>query len=163
MRASCLCKSKSLRYYRLEGILCAPTGVREDRRCGIVDRQTQVNTLVVVHPNNCSISGRAPWDFWISGEIIGHIGGGKTERTGCEDVAVIQSLYRKDEVKDFEAEYGQVVVDECRRVLRVRFRTGYAAGDSARRCRFRKSQQKRASDLDSKYVWLPKLEATGGG
>ena len=44
---------------------------------------------------------------------IGHIGGGKMDRTGCVDVAVIQSLYRKDGVKDFVAEYGQVIVDEC--------------------------------------------------
>lgn len=29
------------------------------------------------------------------------------------DVAVIQSLYREREVKDFVAEYGHVVVDEC--------------------------------------------------
>src|ERR1017187_3389092 len=29
--------------------------------------------------------------------------------------------------------------------------------DSARRCRFRNSQQKRASDLDPTYVWIPKL------
>ena len=35
------------------------------------------------------------------------------DRTGCVDVAVIQSLYRKDEVKDFVADYGQVIVDEC--------------------------------------------------
>ena len=33
--------------------------------------------------------------------------------------------------------------------------------DSARRCRFRNSQQKRASDLDSTYVWLPKLDVAG--
>ena len=39
---------------------------------------------------------------------IGHIGGGKMDRTGCVDVAVFQSLYRKDEVKDFVAD------DECR-------------------------------------------------
>lgn len=41
---------------------------------------------------------------------IGHIGGGKMGRTGCVDVAVIQSLYRKEIVKDFVAEYGQVIV-----------------------------------------------------
>jgi hypothetical protein len=44
---------------------------------------------------------------------IGHIGGGKTDRTGHIDVAVIQSLHREDEVKDFVAEYGHVIVDEC--------------------------------------------------
>ena len=47
---------------------------------------------------------------------IGHIGGGKMDRTGCVDVAVIQSLYRKDEVKDFVAEYGHVIVDECHHI-----------------------------------------------
>lgn len=29
-------------------------------------------------------------------KAIGHIGGGKMHRTGCVDVAVIQSLYRQD-------------------------------------------------------------------
>src|ERR1039457_6143095 len=33
--------------------------------------------------------------------------------------------------------------------------------DSARRCRFRNSQQKRASDLDPTYVWIPKLDVVG--
>jgi len=30
-----------------------------------------------------------------------------------------QSLYRKDAVKDFVAEYGQVIVDECHHISRV--------------------------------------------
>ena len=44
---------------------------------------------------------------------IGQIGGGRTKRTGNIDVAVIQSLHRDHEVKDFVAEYGHVIVDEC--------------------------------------------------
>jgi superfamily II DNA or RNA helicase len=44
---------------------------------------------------------------------IGQIGGGKTRRTGNIDVAVIQSLHRDQEVKDFVAKYGHVIVDEC--------------------------------------------------
>lgn len=44
---------------------------------------------------------------------IGQIGGGKTKRTGNIDVAVIPSLHRDQEVKDFVAEYGHVIVDEC--------------------------------------------------
>lgn len=46
-------------------------------------------------------------------EQIGQIGGGKTKRTGRVDVAVIQSLYQEQAVKDFVAEYGHIVVDEC--------------------------------------------------
>jgi superfamily II DNA or RNA helicase len=46
---------------------------------------------------------------------------GKTERTGCVDVAIIQSLYRQDEVKDFVAEYGQMIVDECHHISAFTF------------------------------------------
>ena len=52
---------------------------------------------------------------------IGHVGGGKADRTGCVDVAVIQSLYRENEVKDFVAEYGQVIVDECHHISAFTF------------------------------------------
>jgi superfamily II DNA or RNA helicase len=41
------------------------------------------------------------------------IGGGRNKPTGLLDVAVIQSLVRKDVVNDCVAEYGQVIVDEC--------------------------------------------------
>jgi superfamily II DNA or RNA helicase len=37
------------------------------------------------------------------------------------DVAVIQSLYRQDEVKDFVTEYGQVIVDECHHISAFTF------------------------------------------
>jgi hypothetical protein len=39
--------------------------------------------------------------------------------------------------------------------------TKWQNADSARRCRFRKSQQKRASDLDSINGWIPKLDVAG--
>lgn len=44
---------------------------------------------------------------------VGRIGGGRNKPTGLLDVAVIQSLIRKDVVNDCIAEYGQVIVDEC--------------------------------------------------
>ena len=52
---------------------------------------------------------------------IGQIGGGKTSRTERVDVALIQSLIRKGEVKDLVAEYGQVIVDECHHVSAFTF------------------------------------------
>jgi superfamily II DNA or RNA helicase len=44
---------------------------------------------------------------------IGQVGGGKSERNGLVDLAIIQSTHDKAGVKDFVAEYGQVIVDEC--------------------------------------------------
>jgi len=52
---------------------------------------------------------------------VGQIGGGKMDRTGRVDIAVIQSLHRKEEVKDFVAEYGQVIVDECHHISAFTF------------------------------------------
>ena len=69
----------------------------------------KVNTLVVVHRKQLLDQWRERLGMFLGllAKSIGHIGGGKTERTGCVDVAVIQSLYRKEKVKDFVAEYGQ--------------------------------------------------------
>jgi superfamily II DNA or RNA helicase len=54
-------------------------------------------------------------------KAIGQIGGGKMDRTGRVDIAVIQSLHRNEEVKDFVAEYGQVIVDECHHISAFTF------------------------------------------
>jgi superfamily II DNA or RNA helicase len=43
------------------------------------------------------------------------------ERTGSVDIAVIQSLHRKEGVKDFVAEYGHVIVDECHHISAFTF------------------------------------------
>jgi hypothetical protein len=49
------------------------------------------------------------------------IGGGKRKLNGRLDVAMIQSLVRKDKVEDLVAEYGQVIVDECHHLPAVSF------------------------------------------
>jgi superfamily II DNA or RNA helicase len=54
-------------------------------------------------------------------QAIGLIGGGKNKRTGIIDIAVIQSLNYKGNVKPFVSEYGQVIVDECHHVSAYSF------------------------------------------
>ncbi len=44
---------------------------------------------------------------------IGQLGGGKRKLTGSLDVAMIQSLVRRDEVHEVVGQYGHVLVDEC--------------------------------------------------
>lgn len=101
-----------------DGILCAPTAFGKTAVAAWLIATRKVNTLVAVHRQQLL-------DQWIErlgmflnlpAKSIGHIGGGKAERTGFLDVAVIQSLYRDGEVKDFVAEYGQVIVDECHHI-----------------------------------------------
>ena len=98
-----------------EGILCAPTAFGKTAVAAWLIAKRKVNTLVVVHRQQLLDQWQERLGMFLDlpPKAIGHVGGGKSERTGCVDVAVIQSLYRQEEVKDFVAEYGQVIVDEC--------------------------------------------------
>jgi superfamily II DNA or RNA helicase len=106
-----------------EGILCAPTAFGKTAVAAWLIAKRKVNTLVVVHRQQLldQWQERLAMFLDLPAKSIGHIGGGKMDRTGCVDVAVIQSLYRKDEVKDFVAEYGQVIVDECHHISAFTF------------------------------------------
>jgi superfamily II DNA or RNA helicase len=52
---------------------------------------------------------------------IGRIGGGQRKPNGRLDVAMIQSLVRREEVDDLVAGYGHVIVDECHHVPAISF------------------------------------------
>ena len=106
-----------------DGILCAPTAFGKTAVAAWLIAKRKVNTLVVVHRQQLLDQWQDRLGLFLNlpPKSIGHIGGGKTDRTGRVDVAVIQSLYRKGEVKDFVAEYGQVIVDECHHISAFTF------------------------------------------
>jgi superfamily II DNA or RNA helicase len=52
---------------------------------------------------------------------IGLIGGGKRKPSGLVDVAMIQSIARRDDREEFFSQYGLVVVDECHHLPAVSF------------------------------------------
>ena len=97
------------------GVLAATTAFGKTVVAAWLIAQRGVNTLVLVHR-------RQLLDQWVErlaaflglpAKSIGRIGGGRKRPTGLLDVAVIQSLVRKEVVNDCVAEYGQVIVDEC--------------------------------------------------
>jgi superfamily II DNA or RNA helicase len=106
-----------------DGILCAPTAFGKTAVGAWLIAKRKVNTLVLVHRQQLLDQWRERLSMFLGlpTQGIGQIGGGKMDRTGCVDVAVIQSLHRKDEVKDFVAEYGQVIVDECHHISAFTF------------------------------------------
>lgn len=53
--------------------------------------------------------------------LIGQIGAGKDQANGIIDIAVMQSLNRKGEVKDLVRNYGMIIVDECHHVSAFSF------------------------------------------
>lgn len=52
---------------------------------------------------------------------IGQLGGGRSRATGRLDVAMLQSLVKRDDLGELIAAYGHVVVDECHHVPAVSF------------------------------------------
>lgn len=106
-----------------EGVLCAPTAFGKTAIAANLIALRKVNTLVLVHRRQLMDQWRERLALFLGIAIkdIGQIGGGKNTQTGRLDLAVIQSLIRKGEVKDIVAEYGQVIVDECHHVSAFSF------------------------------------------
>jgi superfamily II DNA or RNA helicase len=106
-----------------EGILCAPTAFGKTAVAAWLIAKRKVNTLVMVHRQQLLDQWHERLAMFLNlpAQSIGQVGGGKMDRTGRVDIAVIQSLRRKEEVKDFVAEYGQVIVDECHHISAFTF------------------------------------------
>jgi len=98
-----------------DGLICAPTAFGKTAVAAWLIAKRKTNTLVLVHRQHLLDQWRERLAMFLEIPIdeVGQIGGGKTKRTGNIDVAVIQSLHREKEVKDFVAEYGHAIVDEC--------------------------------------------------
>jgi superfamily II DNA or RNA helicase len=105
------------------GVFVAPPGVGKTVVGTYLIASRACSTLILVHR-------RPLLDQWLAQlalflgldrKDIGQIAGGKRTPTGCVDVAMIQSLVRKDSVADLVAGYGQVIVDECHHLPAVQF------------------------------------------
>ena len=85
--------------------------------------QRKTNTLVLVHRQQLAEQWNARLQTFldIDPKMIGQIGGGKRKPTGIIDIALIQSLCRKNEVDDLVANYGHLIVDECHHLSAVSF------------------------------------------
>ena len=97
------------------GVLSAGTAFGKTVVAAWLIAQRRVSTLVLVHR-------RQLLEQWIERlrafldlppKSIGHIGGGRKKPNGMLDIALIQSLVRRDAVDDRVAEYGHLIVDEC--------------------------------------------------
>jgi superfamily II DNA or RNA helicase len=85
--------------------------------------QRRRSTLVLVHrrPLLDQWKGQLAMFLGIEDAAIGEIGRGKQKATGLLDVAMLQSVTRKDSVDDRVAAYGQVIVDECHHMPAISF------------------------------------------
>ncbi len=105
------------------GVFVAPPGSGKTVVGANLVARRRRNTLVLVHRTQLLEQWIAQLALFLDlkHKQIGQIGGGKRKPNGSLDVAMIQSLARKDVVDDMVATYGHVIVDECHHVPAVSF------------------------------------------
>jgi len=85
--------------------------------------ERKVNTLILVHRKFLADqwAERINQFLGIPKKDIGYYSGAKKKRTGIIDIAVMQSIVKKDKVEDWVGEYGQIIVDECHHISAASF------------------------------------------
>ena len=105
------------------GVVVAPPGFGKTVLGTYLIAERKCSTLVLVHRQPLLEQWRSQIGIFLGRDAksIGQIGGGKRKLTRQIDVAMIQSLSRRDSVDDVVAEYGQVIIDECHHLPAVSF------------------------------------------
>ena len=104
------------------GILSATTGFGKTVVAASLIAKRNVNTLIIVHRKQLIEQWKERLNVFLDkGILIGQIGGGKNKQTYSIDIATIQSLNYKGEIKDDVTKYGQIIVDECHHISAISF------------------------------------------
>jgi superfamily II DNA or RNA helicase len=105
------------------GVFVGPPGIGKTVLGTYLVAQRARSTLILVHRKPLLEQWVAQLAMFlgIDEKGIGQIGGGKRKPNGLLDVAMIQSLVRKEKVDDVVAGYGHVIVDECHHLPAVSF------------------------------------------
>jgi superfamily II DNA or RNA helicase len=97
------------------GVLCAPTAFGKTVTAAALVARRKVSTLVLVHRTELLLQ----WKERLTGFLeipkgeLGIIGGGKKKLSGKIDIALMQSLSRREALGELLDQYGQIIVDEC--------------------------------------------------
>jgi len=105
------------------GMLIAPTAFGKTVTAAAVIAKRKVSTLVIVHRADLMRQWQERLGSFVGldDQKIGLIGAGKKKLTGMLDIAVIQSLARRDDLPELLSQYGQVIIDEAHHLTAATF------------------------------------------
>jgi len=105
------------------GILAATTAFGKTVVAAWMLAKRRTNTLILVHRQQLMDQWREKLSVFLNIPVkqIGLVGAGREKPTGRIDIAMLQTLFRKGEVKDLVANYGHVIVDECHHIAAFSF------------------------------------------
>ena len=107
------------------GVLCAPAAFGKTVTAATLIARRKVSTMILVHRTELLRQWQERLNTFLElpKGTLGLLGGGKKKPTGKIDIAVMQSLSRREDLPEMLDGYGQIIVDECHHISAFSFET----------------------------------------
>jgi len=105
------------------GVLCAPAAFGKTVTAAALVAKRKVSTMILVHRTELLHQWQERLNTFLElpKGTLGLLGGGKKKLTGKIDIAVMQSLFRREDLPELLDGYGQIIVDECHHISAFSF------------------------------------------